>query len=117
MLPLLFIPLTAAVTAVYGSRSVTPQSSAKQESKGWLGLPPLKRNLSLALTLFFSLLAFENSSLSLDSLGRTVLHQDNISTIRLIENNKPLSQRTLHINNKYFKAPTWRSLSRSHSPY
>jgi hypothetical protein len=36
------------------------------------------------------------------SLGNTVLHQDNISTIRLIENNKPLSQRTLHIDNKYF---------------
>lgn len=35
-------------------------------------------------------------------IGSTVLHQDNLSTIRLIQNNKPLSQRTLHIDNKYF---------------
>jgi hypothetical protein len=33
------------------------------------------------------------------SLGRTVLHQDNISTIRRSESKKPLPQRTLHIDN------------------
>jgi hypothetical protein len=35
-------------------------------------------------------------------IGPTVIHQDNQSTIRLIENKKPLSQRTMHIDSKYF---------------
>jgi hypothetical protein len=35
-------------------------------------------------------------------IGKVVIHQDNLSTIKLIKNNKPLSQRTLHIDNKYF---------------
>ena len=35
-------------------------------------------------------------------VGPIVIHQDNLSTIKLILNNKPLSQRTLHIDNKYF---------------
>ena len=35
-------------------------------------------------------------------IGQVVIHQDNLSTIKLINNNKPLSQRTLHIDNKYF---------------
>jgi hypothetical protein len=35
-------------------------------------------------------------------VGSTVIHQDNLSTIKLINNKKPLSQKTLHIDNKYF---------------
>jgi hypothetical protein len=35
-------------------------------------------------------------------IGQVVIHQDNLSTIKLIKNNKPLSQRTLHIDTKYF---------------
>ena len=35
-------------------------------------------------------------------IGSTIIHQDNLSTIRLIQNKKPLSQRTLHIDNKFF---------------
>jgi hypothetical protein len=41
-----------------------------------------------------------------DELGFTIkgvrLHQDNQSTIRLIQNNKPTSQRTKHIDIRYF---------------
>jgi hypothetical protein len=45
-------------------------------------------------------------------VGPVVIHQDNLSTIRLIENKKPLSQRTQHIDNKY-KFPWSSTLGRT----